>query len=113
MLAKAEMQVLAVGSCEKARRLLETYPAVEVVISGLSHPDGNWCDLLNWVVDRSLPASIVITSPDADEGLWSEALWRGAYDLLVDPYESSEVRRIVEGAARAARQLRSSAAQVE
>ena len=33
--------------------------------------------------------------------LWSEALWRGVHDLLVEPYENFEVKRAVEGALRA------------
>ena len=111
MLATSEIQVLTVSSCQEACWIFEREPGVDVVITDLSHPDGNWSELLQWVVERSLPVSLVVSCAQADEGLWAEVLWRGAYDLLVGPYERSEVRRIVEGAARAAARLPRSAAQ--
>jgi FixJ family two-component response regulator len=54
------------------------------------------------LVDRGIHASVVVSARLADERLWSEVLWRGAYDVIVEPYEAEEVRRIVEGALRAA-----------
>ena len=48
-------------------------------------------------------ASSVKGSPRGDEKLWPEVLWRGAFDLIVEPFESFEVRRIVDGTLRAAR----------
>lgn len=108
VLESSAIPVLAVGSCQEAREVLNDYPGVEVVITELTHGDGNWCDLLKWVVDRSLTVSVVVSceADTADARLWSEVLWRGAYDLLGDPHENSEeVRRSVEGAARAARAM--------
>jgi FixJ family two-component response regulator len=74
---------------------------VELVISDLSLPDGNWCDVFRHLVDNGLHAAMVVVARQADERLWSEVLWRGAYDLLVEPFEDSDVRRVVEGAVRA------------
>ena len=102
ILESSDAHVLTVSSCREARRVLKTHPTIEVVIADLSHPDGNWCDILKCLVDSGISASIVVSAPYADDRLWSEVLWRGAYDLLVEPHESFEVRRIVEGAARAA-----------
>ncbi len=101
ILRSHRFQVLAAGSCGEARQILETRPPVEVIIGGTSYRDGNWCDLLRWLVEHEHRASLVVTVGQADERLWSEVLWRGAYDLLVEPYESSEVCRVVEAAARA------------
>ena len=109
LLGSPNIDVLSVSGCREARRVLETHPTVEVVIADLSHPDGNWCDILKYVVDFGIPASLVVSATHADERLWSEVLWRGGYDLLVEPYEKSEVQRIVEGAARAASSFRGSA----
>lgn len=88
-------------TCQEARRLLEKRPRAEVVISDLSLPDGNWCDVFKHLIDNDIHASMVVTARQADERLWSEVLWRGAYDLLVEPYEDADVRRVVEGAVRA------------
>lgn len=105
VLKSSPVSVRSAGSCRAAREALGADP-VDVVITDLTHEDGNWCDLLKWVVDRGLPVSVVVSCKveTADAQLWSEVLWRGAYDLLGYPYQDLEVRRSVEGAARAARQ---------
>ncbi|MDA1313275.1 MAG: hypothetical protein O2968_08070 [Acidobacteria bacterium] len=96
-----DFEVLTVSTCSEARRLLQTSPPVKVVVTQVSLPDGNWCDVLRYLVDNDIRASVVVSSPRADEHLWSEVLWRGGYDLLVEPYETDEVRRTIEGALRA------------
>ena len=101
ILKSSNAHVLTVSSCREARRVLQTHLTLEVVIADLSHPDGNWCDILKCLVDSGIPASIVVSATHADERLWSEVLWRGGYDLLTEPYEATEVIRIIEGAARA------------
>jgi FixJ family two-component response regulator len=77
---------------------LERRPDVEVVVTALTHPDGNWCDLLRQVVDYGLDARVVVCAPGADQRLWAEVFWRGAGDLLVEPYSREQVRSIVEAA---------------
>jgi len=101
-LERLNVQVLHAGSCQEARILLKDRPPVSVVITDVSLTDGNWCDVFRYLVDNGIHASVVVSSRLADERLWSEVLWRGAYDVLVEPYEADEVRRIVEGALRAA-----------
>lgn len=100
-LESLDLEVLAVESFREARELLQTYPRVKVVIADVTLSDGNWCDILKYIVDSGIQASVVVRTRLADENLWSEVLWRGAYDLLVEPLESVEVTRIVEGALRA------------
>ena len=100
-LRSLQIETLEVGSCQEARALLQTRPPVDLVITQVSLPDGNWCDIFKYLVDCGIEASVVVSSPRADEILWSEVLWRGAYDLLVEPYRSGEVRQTVEGALRA------------
>ncbi len=95
------VDVLAVDNCQQARGLLQTHPPVDVVIAQVTLSDGNWCDVFKYLVDNDIHASLVVSSPQADEILWSEVLWRGAYDLLVEPYESQELRKTLEGALRA------------
>jgi DNA-binding NtrC family response regulator len=104
-LESLNVEVLPAGSCQEARVLLKNHPPVNVVITEVSLVDGNWCDVFRYLVDNDIHASVVVSSRLADERLWSEVLWRGAYDVLVEPYEAEEVRRIVEGALRAAAAL--------
>jgi DNA-binding NtrC family response regulator len=42
---------------------------------------------------------VVVSSRLGDHKLWIDVLEQGAYDVLVEPYEREEVRRIVETAA--------------
>jgi len=100
-------EVVAVENCQQLRSLLESQPPVDVVITEVTLADGNWCDVFRYLVDHGVHASVIVSSPRADEILWSEVLWRGAYDLLVEPYESDEVRHTLEGALRASDALRS------
>lgn len=96
------IEALPAENCQQARALLQNKPRVELVLSDLSLTDGNWCDVFKHLIDNNIHASMVVMARQADERLWSEVLWRGAYDLLVEPYESGDVRRVVEGALRAA-----------
>jgi DNA-binding NtrC family response regulator len=100
-LASLGVETWQAETCQQARGLLGKKPRVDVVISDLSLADGNWCDVFKHLVDNDIHASMVVTARQADERLWSEVLWRGAYDLLVEPYGESDVRRVVEGAVRA------------
>ena len=94
------VRVLAARDCREARQLLSAHPDVSVVFTNVSHADGNWADLLRFVVNRGFRAHVVVCSRRADEGLWSEVLWRGGYDVVVEPFDRAELARVVEGALR-------------
>ncbi len=99
-----DFTVHATDSFHDTRQQLRADPDVDVVITDITLPDANWCNILRFLVDNDLSASVVVIAPDANESFWSEVLWRGGYDLLLEPYEDLEIKRIVEGAARAARE---------
>jgi DNA-binding NtrC family response regulator len=105
-----DIEVLAVETCQQARGLLQTHPPVDVVITQVTLPDGNWCDVFKYLVDNGVQASLIVSSPHADEILFSEVLWRGAYDLIVEPYQADELRKTLEGALRAKESSRIAAA---
>jgi DNA-binding NtrC family response regulator len=96
-----DVTVLTARHCREARKTLSVHPDVSVVFTHVSHADGNWCDLLRFMVNRGLDAQVVVCASEADENLWSEVLWRGGYDVLVQPCERQDLRRVVEGAVRA------------
>ena len=90
---------LPVCDCSEARRTLETKPKVRVVLTDTVLPDGDWRRVLE-IVAHSCPNSEVgVSSRFGDYKLWIDLLEQGAYDVLVEPYEWEEVRRIVEAAA--------------
>lgn len=86
--------------CEGVRRALHGKSPLPLLISDVSFADGDWRDVLAESHNQPLPASFLVSTPYPDNHLWSEVLWRGAYDLLVEPYSASELRRILEGALR-------------
>ena len=93
---------LWVRRCWEARELLQTQPALDTVVTDATLEDGNWCDVLRAVVDYDPQASVVVVAPSsADEILWSEVMWRGVHDMLVEPFTKKEAQRVLEGALRA------------
>lgn len=94
------IDTLEVETCQQTRELFATVPEIDLVVTDVTLPDGNWCDVLRCVVDNGSHTAVLLRCGTADEKLWSEALWRGVYDLVVEPYDAREVRRIVDGALR-------------
>jgi len=83
----------------EARALLDRTP-VGVVISERELPEGGWREILDDLMQRSEPPTLVVTSRLADESLWSEVLNMGGYDVLAQPLDTEEVTRVVSAAAR-------------
>ena len=96
----ANVEVRLVETCREARTFLSRRPTTDLVIADVSVGDGNWCTIVRHVVDYAERAAIVVVSSDADERLWSEILWRGVYDLWIEPFDGHEVKRVIEGAMR-------------
>jgi DNA-binding NtrC family response regulator len=70
----------------------------DLVLTEAALPDGSWLDVLHLVRECPQEVQVVITDPQADARLWSEALNRGAYDLIAQPFYEPEVRRILYNA---------------
>jgi DNA-binding NtrC family response regulator len=92
---------IEVDDCAQARDALAKRRPLKLIISDATFRDGDWRDTLASAQQPPTAASFLVSAPFPDHGLWSEALWRGAFDILVEPYSASELRRIVEGALRA------------
>jgi hypothetical protein len=58
------VQVLTAPDCRQARRTLDAHPEVSVILTNLSHADGNWCDLLRFVVNRGLKRALWFARPN-------------------------------------------------
>jgi DNA-binding NtrC family response regulator len=88
------------ATCRGARALLQPPNSVGLVVTYVSLPDGNWCDVLRMLTDGGVPASVVVEAAEVNQTLWSEVFWRGAYDLLVQPCDWNDVCQCFEGALR-------------
>ena len=101
ILETSSVEVLPVGDCTEAQRMLHTQPRVHVVVTDTALPDGDWRRVLE-IVEREVSPKIevvVACSCLSDPKLWLDVLERGGYDVLVEPYQPEEVQRIVEAAA--------------
>ena len=93
------IEVLPVYGCNQARRMFEARPQVQVVVTDAALHDGNWRQVLEIVAHGSRKTEVVVCSRLGDPKLWLDVLEEGGYDVLVEPFEHEEVRRIVESAA--------------
>ena len=69
--------------------------AFPVILTETVLPDGTWLSVLALARQLSPSPEVIVTQPFADARFWSEALHLGAYDLIPQPFEASEVRRIL------------------
>jgi DNA-binding response OmpR family regulator len=99
ILRPAGWSVDSARSCEEAVRSVEIEPA-RVVIVDRQLPDGSWKTLLSRLTRMPYPPKVIVTSRLADERLWAEVLNLGGFDVLSQPFVSSEVLRCVNSAGR-------------
>ena len=93
------IEVLPVCNCNEARRMLETHPRVQVVVTDATLSDGDWRRVLELVEQGRRKIEVVVCSRLGDCKLWLDVLEQGGYDVLVQPYQREEIKRIVEAAA--------------
>ena len=99
VLESCSIEVLPVCDCNEARRMLETQPRVQAVVKDTALPDGDWRRVLEIVVRGRRTIEVVVCSRLDDHKLWLDVLEQGGYDVLVQPYQREEIKRIVEAAA--------------
>jgi DNA-binding NtrC family response regulator len=93
------IEVLPVGDCHEAHRMLGTHPPVQVVVTDTALPDGDWRKVFEIVAQGCETTEVVVSLRLGDDMLWLDVLEQGGYDVLVEPYQRVEVQRIVEAAA--------------
>jgi DNA-binding NtrC family response regulator len=93
--------ILALAPCEiqEAATYAEALGILDrrhigVAICDTEIADGNWRLLLGNLQNRANPPNLIVSSRLADERLWAEVLNLGGYDVLMQPFERSEVLRV-------------------
>jgi DNA-binding response OmpR family regulator len=66
-----------------------------VVLCEQDLPDGNWKDLLEALRATEYPPHLLVTCRLADDRLWAEVLNFGGYDVLPQPFVSTEVFHVL------------------
>ncbi|HLE37828.1 MAG TPA: hypothetical protein VI699_11870, partial [Candidatus Acidoferrales bacterium] len=97
MLQSLSIPVVHVPTLKHARVKLD-HELFGVVLTEAALPDGNWKDVLDLARAEARGSAVVVTDPLADTRLWMDALDLGAYDLVCQPFCSSEVQRILSNA---------------
>jgi DNA-binding response OmpR family regulator len=85
-------------SLREATTLLHRGPSLILCEKDL--PDGTWKDVFCQARDLDNPPPFVVVSRIADERLWAEVLNLGGFDVLMKPFERSEVVRVMAMALR-------------
>jgi DNA-binding NtrC family response regulator len=99
ILESCGIEVLPVCDCNEARRMLETQSPVQAVVTDSALRDGDWRRVLEIVLQERPNVEVIVCSRLGDYNLWIDVLEQGGYDVLVEPYQHEEVRRIVKVAA--------------
>jgi DNA-binding NtrC family response regulator len=97
MLHALPLQLHHAPSLDRARTRLHQHN-YKVILTEAALPDGKWLDVLDLARDCPRETEVIVTDPLADACFWAEALNRGAYDLLAQPFYEPEVRRILYNA---------------
>jgi DNA-binding response OmpR family regulator len=92
---------------EATRLIRESGPSL--ILCERDLPDGSWKDVFREAGGLRNPPPVVVVSRQADERLWAEVLNLGGYDLLLKPFERTEVRRVMNMAFRYRSRLNSHA----
>ncbi|MGE5571157.1 MAG: response regulator [Rhodospirillales bacterium] len=97
MLAPTALRLDHAGRLEEARNKLAKGP-YRVVVTEAKLPDGEWTDVIELTYEVGVFPAIIVTASAADDLFWAEVLNLGAYDLLAQPFDEKEVRRILTNA---------------
>ena len=86
-----------VSSLEDARQTLGQV-SFGAVLTEAYLQDGDWKDVLGATWELETVPAVVVTHRFADDRFWAEVLNLGCYDMLAQPFDASEVRRILTSA---------------
>ncbi len=97
MLEPARIRLDHVCDLEEARNMLAREP-YGAVLTEADLPDGLWTDVIDLTYNLGVFPAVIVTRRTADDLFWAEVLNLGAYDLLAQPFDEREVRRILANA---------------
>lgn len=90
ILAGRNVEIYQTANLKRAlRKMRRDRPSVMIC-------DRDWRGML----DVANETPVIVTGSSLDEPVWAEVLNRGGYDVLVQPFDASEVLRVVDAALR-------------
>jgi DNA-binding NtrC family response regulator len=94
-------RLLEVGDSRSAPACLHQ-DLVHVVIASSDPGRANWKEILEHVSGIKPSPIVIVTSRVADDYLWAEVLNMGGFDVLAQPFDRTEVERVLASACRQA-----------
>lgn len=98
LLDNGRFQIECISDVDSAGEIMRGAVCYDLVFLDAELCRGVWQSLLETGRRHGTVLSAVVCSRAADHQLWGEVLQSGAYDLLVEPFEHSDVPRVVDGA---------------
>jgi DNA-binding response OmpR family regulator len=90
----SKWQIRGVRTWREAHAFLADHQ-MPVIICESELPDANWKIVLSEVSHLADPPALIVVSRLADDYLWAEVLNLGGYDVLMKPFDETEVFRVV------------------
>jgi len=97
ILERNGMETTAAGDLRDAQLKLQEH-SYDLLFVDAELAGGPWHRLLPTVVASGKNCEVIVCSRCGDERLWADVLQRGAYDLIAEPFDESEVTRIAHRA---------------
>jgi DNA-binding response OmpR family regulator len=72
---------------------------ISIVVCDSSLGDDAWREILNRIPPRSSSPALIVSSSCADEHLWTEVLNLGGFDVIAKPFQTEELRYVIQTAA--------------
>jgi FixJ family two-component response regulator len=91
----SEWTVRVFWNFEEAATSLHAFPPGVVISEGRLPGSRSWKDLLREIQRIPDPPPLIVADRLADDRLWAEVLNLGGYDLLMKPFDQTEVCRVV------------------
>jgi DNA-binding response OmpR family regulator len=94
LLARAEWTLITQATLASTFSMLREI-SIPIVVCDCDFMPDAWRETLEHISGLPDPPLVIVTSRLADERLWAEALNVGAFDVLVKPFDPTEVIRIL------------------
>jgi DNA-binding NtrC family response regulator len=90
------VEVSWVATHGELQQALRQYPNVDVVLTDVTLPDGDWRAVLEAV---NCQAEVIVYVPQPERAFYCEVIQNGAYDVLSEPEDSANLSRLLRAAA--------------
>jgi DNA-binding NtrC family response regulator len=95
-LAECGADPFLVTSCAEASKVLDLAYSMTAIFSSMRLPDGGFGDLVRMARQRRRNVPVIVCLPEGDGG-WSDLLEGGAFQVLVEPYDTPQIKSLIGG----------------